>query len=48
MSAEDFVSQFLYAHTDIRLSEGATTLLAGVLDQKKHGFVFCLFCELVH
>ena len=45
MSPEDFVTQFLYAHTDIRLSEGATTLLAGVVDQKKDGFVFCLGCR---
>ncbi|XP_030203429.1 calcium-binding mitochondrial carrier protein Aralar2 [Gadus morhua] len=39
MSPEDFVTQFLYAHTDIRLSEGATTLLAGVVDQKKDGLI---------
>ena len=45
MSPEDFVTQFLYAHTDIRLSEGATTLLAGVVDQKKDGSVFSLGCR---
>ncbi|CAL8297392.1 unnamed protein product [Lota lota] len=39
MSPEDFVTQFLYAHTDIRLSEGAMTLLAGMVDQKKDGLI---------
>ena len=40
MSPQDFVSRFLHAHTDIRLSDEATTLLAGVVDQKKDGLVF--------
>ncbi|KAK0139873.1 Calcium-binding mitochondrial carrier protein Aralar2 [Merluccius polli] len=39
MCPEDFVTQFLHAHTDIRLSQGATTLLAGVVDQKKDGLI---------
>ncbi|XP_070702985.1 electrogenic aspartate/glutamate antiporter SLC25A13, mitochondrial [Pempheris klunzingeri] len=39
MSAEDFVSRFLHAHTDIRLSGEATKLLAGVVDQKKDGLI---------
>lgn len=40
MLPEDFVSRFLHAHTDIRLSNEATKLLAGVVDQKKDGLVF--------
>jgi len=40
MSPEDFVSKFLHAQTDIRLSKEATVLLAGVLDQTKDGLVF--------
>uniref|UniRef100_A0A3B4YUH2 Solute carrier family 25 member 13 n=1 Tax=Seriola lalandi dorsalis TaxID=1841481 RepID=A0A3B4YUH2_SERLL len=39
MSPEDFVSRFLHAHTDIRLSDEATKLLAGVVDQKKDGLI---------
>lgn len=39
MSPQDFVSRFLHAHTDIRLSDEATKLLAGVVDQKKDGLV---------
>nr|XP_029514804.1 calcium-binding mitochondrial carrier protein Aralar2-like [Oncorhynchus nerka] len=39
MSPEDFVARFLYAHTDIRLSDEATSLLAGVVDQKKDGLI---------
>lgn len=39
MSPQDFVSRFLHAHTDIHLSDEATKLLAGVVDQKKDGFV---------
>uniref|UniRef100_A0A4W5LI80 Solute carrier family 25 member 13 n=1 Tax=Hucho hucho TaxID=62062 RepID=A0A4W5LI80_9TELE len=39
MSPEDFVTRFLHAHTDIRLSDEATSLLAGVVDQKKDGYV---------
>ncbi|KAM7373033.1 hypothetical protein PAMP_007917 [Pampus punctatissimus] len=39
MSPEDFVSRFLHAHTDIRLSDNATKLLAGVVDQKKDGLI---------
>ena len=39
MSPQDFVGRFLHAHTDTRLSEEATRLLAGVLDQKKDGLV---------
>uniref|UniRef100_A0A665VC07 Solute carrier family 25 member 13 n=1 Tax=Echeneis naucrates TaxID=173247 RepID=A0A665VC07_ECHNA len=39
MSAQDFVSRFLHAHTDIRLSDEATKLLAGVVDQKKDGLI---------
>lgn len=40
MSPEDFVSKFLHAQTDIRLSKEGTVLLAGVLDQTKDGLVF--------
>ncbi|XP_031441564.1 calcium-binding mitochondrial carrier protein Aralar2 [Clupea harengus] len=47
MSPEDFVSRFLHAHTDIRLSNEATALLAGVVDQTKDGLIsfqeFCAF-----
>lgn len=43
MSPQDFVSRFLHAHTDIRLSDEATKLLAGVVDQKKDGLVFLCF-----
>ncbi|XP_045914932.1 calcium-binding mitochondrial carrier protein Aralar2 isoform X2 [Micropterus dolomieu] len=39
MSPQDFVSRFLHAHTDIRLSDEATKLLAGVVDQKKDGLI---------
>ncbi|XP_056153962.1 electrogenic aspartate/glutamate antiporter SLC25A13, mitochondrial [Lampris incognitus] len=39
MSPEDFVTRFLHAHTDIRLSDEATALLAGVVDQKKDGLI---------
>uniref|UniRef100_A0AAZ3R6K3 EF-hand domain-containing protein n=1 Tax=Oncorhynchus tshawytscha TaxID=74940 RepID=A0AAZ3R6K3_ONCTS len=39
MSPEDFVTRFLHAHTDIRLSDEATSLLAGVVDQKKDGLI---------
>ncbi|XP_029587019.1 calcium-binding mitochondrial carrier protein Aralar2-like [Salmo trutta] len=39
MSPEDFVARFLYAHTDIRLSDEATSLVAGVVDQKKDGLI---------
>ncbi len=43
MSPQDFVSRFLHAHTDIQLSDEATKLLAGVVDQKKDGLVFWRF-----
>uniref|UniRef100_A0A674DIV6 Solute carrier family 25 member 13 n=1 Tax=Salmo trutta TaxID=8032 RepID=A0A674DIV6_SALTR len=39
MSPEDFVTRFLHAHTDTRLSDEATSLLAGVVDQKKDGLI---------
>ncbi|KAJ8403094.1 hypothetical protein AAFF_G00360100 [Aldrovandia affinis] len=39
MSPEDFVSRFVHAHTDIRLSEEAVALLAGVVDQTKDGLI---------
>ncbi|TKS88559.1 Calcium-binding mitochondrial carrier protein [Collichthys lucidus] len=39
MSPQDFVSRFLHAHTDIRLSDEATKLLAGVVDQRKDGLI---------
>ncbi|XP_005728968.1 calcium-binding mitochondrial carrier protein Aralar2 [Pundamilia nyererei] len=39
MSAQDFVSRFLHAHTDILLTNEATNLLAGVVDQKKDGLI---------
>ncbi|KAK7125048.1 hypothetical protein R3I94_019188 [Phoxinus phoxinus] len=39
MSPDDFVSKFLHAQTDIRLSKEATVLLAGVLDQTKNGLI---------
>ncbi|XP_041868123.1 calcium-binding mitochondrial carrier protein Aralar2 isoform X2 [Melanotaenia boesemani] len=39
MSPQDFVERFLHAHTDIRLSDEATKLLAGVVDQKKDGLI---------
>uniref|UniRef100_A0A669E117 Solute carrier family 25 member 13 n=1 Tax=Oreochromis niloticus TaxID=8128 RepID=A0A669E117_ORENI len=39
MSAQDFVSRFLHAHTDILLTSEATNLLAGVVDQKKDGLI---------
>ncbi|XP_041933526.1 calcium-binding mitochondrial carrier protein Aralar2 isoform X1 [Alosa alosa] len=39
MSPEDFVSRFLHAHTDTRLSREATALLAGVVDQTKNGLI---------
>ncbi|XP_071385412.1 electrogenic aspartate/glutamate antiporter SLC25A13, mitochondrial [Centroberyx affinis] len=39
MSPQDFVTRFLHAHTDIRLSDEATVLLAGVVDQKKDGLI---------
>lgn len=42
MSAQDFVSRFLHAHTDILLTSEATNLLAGVVDQKKDGSVYHL------
>lgn len=42
MSAQDFVSRFLHAHTDILLTNEATNLLAGVVDQKKDGSVYHL------
>ncbi|KAF7662293.1 hypothetical protein LDENG_00240690 [Lucifuga dentata] len=42
MSPQDFVSRFLHAHTDIQLSNEATKLLAGVMDQKKDGLVSCI------
>ena len=37
MSPEDFVDRFVHAHTDLRLSDDGTALLAGVVDQKKDG-----------
>ncbi|XP_072532225.1 electrogenic aspartate/glutamate antiporter SLC25A13, mitochondrial [Salminus brasiliensis] len=39
MSPEDFVSRFLHAHTDIKLSNEATALLAGVVNQTKNGLI---------
>ncbi|XP_047461281.1 calcium-binding mitochondrial carrier protein Aralar2 isoform X2 [Mugil cephalus] len=39
MSPQDFVDRFLHAYTDIRLSDEATKLLAGVVDQKKDGLI---------
>ncbi|XP_072225954.1 electrogenic aspartate/glutamate antiporter SLC25A13, mitochondrial isoform X1 [Leuresthes tenuis] len=39
MSPQDFVERFLHAHTDIRLSDDAANLLAGVVDQKKDGLI---------
>ncbi|KAJ3609802.1 hypothetical protein NHX12_024312 [Muraenolepis orangiensis] len=42
MSAEDFVTRFLHGPSDTRLSEGATALLAGVVDQKKDGIVIAM------
>ncbi|XP_030596543.1 calcium-binding mitochondrial carrier protein Aralar1 isoform X2 [Archocentrus centrarchus] len=39
MSPQDFVSRFLHPHTDIWLSDEATKLLAGVVDQKKDGLI---------
>ncbi|KAK2886984.1 hypothetical protein Q8A67_015212 [Cirrhinus molitorella] len=39
MSPEDFVSKFLLAHTDTKLSKEATVLLAGVVDQTKDGLI---------
>uniref|UniRef100_A0A8C1AMA1 Solute carrier family 25 member 13 n=1 Tax=Cyprinus carpio carpio TaxID=630221 RepID=A0A8C1AMA1_CYPCA len=39
MSPEDFVSRFLHALTDIKLSKEATVLLAGVVDQTKDGLI---------
>ncbi|XP_014191082.1 calcium-binding mitochondrial carrier protein Aralar2 [Haplochromis burtoni] len=39
MSAQDFVSRFLHAHMDILLTNEATNLLAGVVDQKKDGLI---------
>lgn len=39
MSPEDFLSRFLHAHTDIRLSEKTVELLAGVVDQTKDGLI---------
>uniref|UniRef100_A0AAY4DLL7 EF-hand domain-containing protein n=1 Tax=Denticeps clupeoides TaxID=299321 RepID=A0AAY4DLL7_9TELE len=39
MSPEDFVSRFLHAHTDVRLSKEAIALLAGVVDQTKDGLI---------
>ncbi|XP_034401186.1 LOW QUALITY PROTEIN: calcium-binding mitochondrial carrier protein Aralar2 [Cyclopterus lumpus] len=39
MSPHDFVSRFLHAHTDIQLSDEASKLLAGVVDQKKDGLI---------
>lgn len=42
MSAQDFMSRFLHAHTDILLTNEATNLLAGVVDQKKDGSVYHL------
>uniref|UniRef100_A0A667ZFE3 Solute carrier family 25 member 13 n=1 Tax=Myripristis murdjan TaxID=586833 RepID=A0A667ZFE3_9TELE len=39
MSPQDFVTRFLHAHTDIRLSDEATALLTGVVDQKKDGLI---------
>uniref|UniRef100_A0AAR2JFD4 EF-hand domain-containing protein n=1 Tax=Pygocentrus nattereri TaxID=42514 RepID=A0AAR2JFD4_PYGNA len=39
MSPEDFVSKFLHAHTDIKLSKEATALLAGVVNQTKNGLI---------
>ncbi|KAM9738250.1 electrogenic aspartate/glutamate antiporter SLC25A13, mitochondrial isoform 2-T2 [Menidia menidia] len=39
MSPYDFVERFLHAHTDIQLSDEATKLLAGVVDQKKDGLI---------
>ncbi|KAM6899663.1 electrogenic aspartate/glutamate antiporter SLC25A13, mitochondrial isoform 2-T2 [Xenentodon cancila] len=39
MSPQDFVNRFLHSHTDIRLSDEATKLLAGVADQKKDGLI---------
>ncbi|XP_061598691.1 electrogenic aspartate/glutamate antiporter SLC25A13, mitochondrial isoform X2 [Cololabis saira] len=39
MSPQDFVNRFLHSHTDTRLSDEATKLLAGVVDQKKDGLI---------
>ncbi|KAF0024706.1 hypothetical protein F2P81_023508 [Scophthalmus maximus] len=39
MSPRDFVSRLPRTHTDIRLSDDATKLLAGVVDQKKDGLI---------
>ncbi|TRZ02101.1 hypothetical protein DNTS_004795 [Danionella cerebrum] len=39
MSPEDFVSKFLHARTDKRLSKEATDLLAAVVDQTKNGLI---------
>nr|ACO13929.1 Calcium-binding mitochondrial carrier protein Aralar2 [Esox lucius] len=39
MSPVDFVTRFLHEHTDIKLSDEATLLLAGVVDQKKDGLI---------
>lgn len=47
MSPEDFVSRFLHAHTDIHLSDEATKLLAGVVDQKKDGLVLCITADTI-
>ncbi|KAJ8334204.1 hypothetical protein SKAU_G00398430 [Synaphobranchus kaupii] len=39
MSPEDFVSRFLHAHTEVKLSKEAVALLAGVVDQTKDGLI---------
>jgi len=47
MSPQDFVSRFLHAHTDIRLSDEAAKLLAGVVDQKKDGLGFSYLSAII-
>lgn len=48
MSPDDFVGRFLHAHTNIRLSDEATKLLAGVVDQKKDGLVSCVTADTIY
>lgn len=48
MSPQDFVCRFLHAHTDIRLSDEATKLLAGVVDQKKDGLVLFITVGMIN
>ncbi|KAM9385708.1 LOW QUALITY PROTEIN: electrogenic aspartate/glutamate antiporter SLC25A13, mitochondrial [Pholidichthys leucotaenia] len=40
MSPQDFVNLSLHAHTDVRLSDKATNLLVGVIDQKKDRLIY--------